>query len=406
MQATFSPVSFNGGLSDALKLKESQLEMKRKNLQAKAGAEQTANGEAGKIREQLGDLFVSSEDTFERGFNRYDAIVDKAKGEKSNAVKSAKESYQESKLEAKKVLEETRVQTDNLVAELKSVATHAQQLADEAKANLKEIDKTAKPLRKAMGNMAKVSINEASEVAGSVKEAQNAVSGAKDALSVAMKKVADLEEKEEKLNAKHSQEAIEAKISAKAKKKAGYGAAKSTYLGELAELKEEKAQALDEAKEAYRKAVREAKDVLDEYCDLAGADRRKAESLLAELKNMEASVNKIKLQALYTRATNLPNIAAAAIGLGKMGEGATGSIVSRVIRTLTHPDWLASIKGKLGAIGAAELLVKEGSDNQKVAMGTGIELNAGKIVEKTNSLEVIEELKALDQEVEKLNLMA
>ncbi|MEW5821603.1 MAG: hypothetical protein AB1782_15530 [Cyanobacteriota bacterium] len=406
MQATFSPLSFNGGLGDALKTKESKLELKKKHLEATQGTKDA-------YAEGIAERFVDYVDTFSKadkaeleGDVKYGEMVSGAKDARGKAKLSAKEEYEQGKIQAQNRLEALRGLADTFEAELNSVAAHSKQLADEAKTNLKEIGKTAKPLRAAVSKMAKSTVGEAEEVADSVKEAGKAVAGAKDALSAAMQKVAALEQKEEKLRDLHLAHADGMKDAAKGIKKDGYNIAKTTYLGKLAELKEEKAQALDDAKEAYREAIKEAKDVLQEYQDLSGADREKAQRLYNELRKMDNAVTKIKIQAMIIRATNLPNLAATAIGLGKIGEGATPSIVNRVVRTLTNPDWLASVKGKLGAIGAADLFLKEGSDNQKVAMGTGIELNANQIVEKTNSLEVIEELKALDQEVDKLNVTA
>lgn len=400
MQATFSPISFNGKLGDALEAKQSVLEMKLKNAKAKEGSQQTYDQEVNSRSDEISQLYKQAKQAKLKGQAEYDELIQTAKGDRADNKSEAKITYAEGVINSVITLIETREKTDELVAAIKEVAADNERLAEKAKQDLKDIGKTAKPLRAAASKLANNTISEAREVSDSVKSAQKAVIGATNAVQGALEEVKTLEAKERVLEAQYKEIAAKKKGEAKSTKKSQYAESKAECLARLAELKEEKAQALDKAKEAYRSAVDNAKQVLEEYKDQSDHDRVKANNLSDQIVSMELQVLKIKAQAMFTRATNLPNLAAATIGLGKMGEGATGSVAGRILKTLQHTDWLATIKGKLGAISAAKLFLQEGSENQKTVMSTGLEMNAPKIVDKTESAEVLEKLADLDKVVD------
>lgn len=406
MNLTISPISFNGQLDNALERKDSLLKLKQKNLQSQQALLNTAQTEMGNLAQEKTDSLTKAEDNIKVGKFLFDRDVNTATEKLEEGEFQAQKTHTKGQSSARTVLVEAQKKTDSLVQQLREMAVHADELQAKSKQNLAEIGKTAKPLRNAAKTIEKGNIAETKEVAESVGSAIKAVDGAKKALAEALEEVANLEQKERETITEQRQTAIDKRTEATNTKKTDTKKNQDAYKAKLVELAEQKAQAIDNAKEAYRTQVNEAQEALQEYTDLAGADMEKADKLQKQINDMKKSVLKIRVQALYTKATNLPNLAAATVGLGALGENATSSVTGRIIGTLKKFDWLATVKGKLSAIDAADIFLQKGSDNQQIVMGTGIEMNANKIVDRTKSLEVVDSLRDLAKQINTLNLEA
>lgn len=406
LQAKFPTISFSGQLSNALENKSKQLELKSKHLQALENSRDVALRERERKQKQIEDLFESYIRRTDEGYQKYDKLIATAETGFDSAIQKAKDDYQHSKIEARKAFEEARQKTVDLIDSVNDIAYHAEILSQQSKQNLKQIKKQAAPLRDALGIFSRQTIEETEEVAVSVRQAQQAVKKASKEVQNSLKEAERFEKEEERLLQQWQQEAEDKRTEAKSLWKTLTRQNKTGLHTKLAEIKEARARALDNAKEAYRNQIDKARQVLQEYSDLAEADRQKQYQLSEQLFEMEAAVDRLKTQAIFARASSLPDLARETIKLGNIGEDATGAIIGRILKTLQHSDWLASIRSKLCAIGAAGMFVEYGSKNQQVAMATGMEMKADKIVDSTESPEVLKELKILDREIERLNLIA
>lgn len=406
MTITMSPVSFNGQLGDAITIRNNALKLKQQHFDSKANLNLSAQDEIKKIINASSELNLQAEDTLQLANSDYKYALNQAQTDLSNNNTQAATSFNEGKNAAKTALLNAQLQTKKMAEQLKELAQDAEYLKNEARQNLKEIRKTATPFKNAAENLEEVNIQETEEVTTAVSSAMNAATRAKNAVIDALNEFEKLEQQEKAVIEKQTNTAKLKKTQAKETLNTGTINNRDNFRAELARLKEEQARALDKAKEAYRNQIAEAENVLQQYTDLAGANMEKASKLEKQLNEMKQTARNIKIRAMFVRASNLPDLTGALIGLGKIGEAATAPIAERIIRTLKQFDWFATIPGKLGATEAAKMFLNNGTENQKVVMSTGIEINASKIVQRTQNPEVLDALANLDEQIDSVNLHA
>lgn len=403
MQATYSPISFNGRLAESLEKKKSLLEERKQFLQAQEGSQKTYEAELGNLGKEAGDLFKLASEIRQKGAEEAGEIGIKASDTFSSAREVADQAYSQGYTNAANTLASARKETEELVKQLQDVASDSKQLAEQAKQDLKEISTTKKPLRQALAKLGIRETQEGKDVSEAVKTATKILNETGKKVTAALEEVEKLEKEQQKLETNYSQTATNNRIKAKTTSKEKGAKTDADFKANLAKIKEERAQALDKAKEAYRKAMDSAKTVLDNYEDQAGHDNNKANDLRSKISSIEKQVFMIKVQAYLTRATNLPNLAAATVGLGAAGEGATNTVTNFVLGILQRSKLFKTVDAELAAINAADTFLTKGSNTQKTIMATGIEMNSDKIVANApEDLKVIEGLQKLDTLVDEI----
>lgn len=396
MQATFSPITFNGGLRADLDRKQSLLETKKEELNALAGSKDTYNG-------AVGDQFVKFKTM------REDALDHQAEGKKlagdmkSNANKSLVESAVSSMKdtasgvkEARSAFQEAKAQTNALLAQMAELADHSDRLKDAAELNLDAIQGDAKPLNKALTAMLKADLKEADDVDDQVAEARTAALDAQKAIEASLAKINSLADKEKVMIEELKDESAFINAERKDTKSAAGKERRQQLLSDLTSLRTEQIGAFKSAIDACKKQKQEADKLLTEYKEQAGADLDKALAIEKGLKSLERTVLKLKVLSFITSSKNLKPLAEQMVGMGPMGEGATKAVVTRVINALSASKLLSSVAGKLGAADAAEVIIREGSENQRTALTAGIKLNSTPIVMNANDEKVIAALEKLD----------
>ena len=404
MQATMSPVSFNGSLGNAIEDKKSALKHKKDALTA----ERNLTDQFGQLTtdkfEAAEALFKSASDKTTEGKNQNNLMMSDAKDARMEGLKQTTKDGVEDIKNALTTLRESRAQARDFAAKIEELAYEADKLRYAAEADLKVVSKDNKQLSKALEAMTKGEMQELDDVSETVAKSQQARSKAVQAAEEAIATVSQLKTDTETLISEKLEEAAEKRGEAKGAKSGGYAAARKSLIADLVKAKEDSATSLSNVRDAYRVAVKEAKALLQEYQDLAGADREKGNALKEELGKMEQTVNKLNRQAFYTRATNLLTLATETLGLGEAGKGATEKVVNRIIRTLKSSDWFTGVAGKVTAVDAARLFIKEGDSDQKTLVGSKVNLNAMTMVQKTNSLEVLEGMEQLDKDIDSLQV--
>lgn len=397
MQTTFSPVAFNGGLRADLDRKQSLLETKKAELGALAGSKTDYQGEVGDRFEKFITIREGAQDFEAQGVK---LAKDMKSGANKTLVQSAVDSMKDTASglrEARSTLTEAREQTQTLLDKMAELADHSDRLKDSAEINLKDIQKTGKPLGKALAAMAKADIKEGEDVDAQVKEATRAALDAQQALTDSLAKINSLAEKEKATIAALKEESTFINEEAKDTKSAAGKQRRQRLLSDLTSLRTEQIGAFKSAIDVCKAQRQEADKLLAEYKEQAGADLGKALAIEKELNSLNRTVLKLKVLSYVVSAKNLKPLAEQMVGMGKMGEGATKAVVSRVVSSLAASKLFSTVDGKLGAADAAEVIIREGSDNQRVALTSGIKLNSTPIVMNANDERVIAALEKLDK---------
>lgn len=385
-------VSFNGKLTEAVTSKNTQLLVKTAFAKSVKVAEEIAAEEQKFFKSQADGFYASSAEKTRVGNEQFKTRKADAKQRLSGDKTLAKSLFRVASQSASDVLTNARQETKKLFESMNSVAKELDRLKAEDKKSLKEIQVAGKSLSKMDAASKPVK-----EVGSKTKEVQEAMTSVSESLKAAQEKIAKLEAEEKAAIAEKAQKAKLKKAEAKERRSERNSAQNRQYRERMKSLREQKAEALEASAKLYKSSMNVFKETLKEYKAQAGFDEKIAKELEQHIAKAEDKVLGIKVLSVVARPKNLNNIAKNLVEMGEIGGAATGSFVNRVIRTLTHHDFVAGVEGKKSAVNAASTLITDGSLHQSNAMLAGLDLHADKIVNRTNNAEVLEKLVALDK---------
>lgn len=392
-----NPISFEGQLGKFAEIKKEQAEAKIERLKLKKTKDDSFD-KAGKTYSKtvygtMAEANKHSENAnahFQLGNDIYKFNNKLSKQNKKDAIKKAKEAANQEKQDANRIFEQTKYQTDRVSNVLLNIATTSDIQVKEAEGELSGVQGITAHLLAAKH---KISDN----LSETTKEALD------NTVTDALRQTIGLEKQFENIIDEKTESAALNRLTALNTIETTGNESKATLKSKNKQIENVKKEALKQCEKDAKERLKSNKELLAKY-----AQRGIDEATIAYKMNQEMYAQRletaiINVKALVNPGKGLPSLASRAVGMGKVGEGCTATLVNVITRSLVLPDYIIGLESKLGALNAADTILEKGSANQKAAIAASLEIAAETIVNRTDKLEVLEKIAELDTKIDALN---